>query len=87
MKITTPSGFKCIVYEENLDDPDVFLRLTELDKGHMQVFPEITEDLLGKGAYQRLADHVRDEKGKSSFSRMVQEFYLVLKTAGELKKK
>ena len=87
MKITTPNGFKCIVYEEALDDPDVFLMLVEAEKGKMQHFPELIEKLLGRGAYKKLADFVRDEKGRSSITRMVQEFYSVLKTAGELKKK
>ena len=75
---TTSTGFAYGVEEDVLDDYELLELMCEADKGKGGAWLEVTEKLLGKKQKEDLKEHVRNEKGKVSAKRMVEEVLEIL---------
>ena len=75
---TTSTGFAYEVEEDVLDDYELLELMCEADKGKGGAWLEVTEKLLGKKQKEDLKEHVRNEKGKVSAKRMIEEVLEIL---------
>lgn len=72
-KISTKSGFKCVIDTEVLDDWEVFEYFREIDRGKTSAIVDVAPRFLGEKQYEALKEHVRDENGKIRISTMISE--------------
>lgn len=80
---TTSTGFNYKMEADALDDYELLELLCEADKGNAGAILEAMERLLGKEQKEALKKHVRNEKGKVSAKRMMEEMQEILKSQGE----
>ena len=80
---TTSTGFAYKVEVDALDDYELLELLCESDKGDARAMLEAMERLLGKEQKEALKKHVRNEEGKVSAKRMMEEMLEILKSHGE----
>lgn len=87
MKVTTENGFTCEIIEDNLQDPVIFKKLINLQKGRMEEIVDVIEGLFGPTGWDDLIKFTEKKNGKAKVPDMMEEFYAALKKAGENKKK
>lgn len=78
LKGKTNSGFKFEIDEEELDDYELLEMLCEIDKGNTSLITDTAEKMLGKKQLKKLKEHVRDEKGRVSARKMMEEIEQIL---------
>ena len=84
-EITTSTGFKIKVDEDNFDN----MEFVELLAGagneteELMIAPKAIEMTLGKEGKEALYDHVRDEKGRPRATRAIEEFKEIISLVGD----
>ena len=73
IKGTTKSGFNYTIQEGALDDYELLEELREIDKGNTSLIVDVIEKIIGSEQKEQLKKHVRDETGRVSIKRMVDE--------------
>lgn len=73
----TPSGFEFEINKDALDNWEFLEKLSDLEDGDDAQIVGIARILLGKEGVERLKEHVRDEKGKVTFTAMTEELTAV----------
>lgn len=73
MQGKTESGFEYEVDKEVFDDYEFLLVLAEVDDGKKGKIAEVVRRLLGEEQEKKLMEHVRNDKGRVSFSKMMKE--------------
>ena len=81
----TESGFEFELKKEALDDYELVEVLHKIDKGEFGLVPEMVERLLGEEQKEKLKEHVRDENGKVSASRLLDEVMQIFRANKETK--
>lgn len=79
----TDSGFEFTLEEEVLDNYELLETLAEIDKGNYGKLTEMTTLLLGEEQKDSLKEHVRNDKGKISIKKMMDEISEIFKSAKE----
>ena len=79
----TASGFEFTLEEEVLDNYELLESLAEIDKGNYGKLTEMTTLLLGEEQKDSLKEHVRNDKGKISIKKMMDEISEIFKSAKE----
>ena len=72
---TTESGFEYKLNEENMDDYELLENLCAIDEGDASKITVSAKQLLGA---EHLKDHVRNEKGRVSAAKMIEEITQIL---------
>ena len=72
-KGTTSSGFAFELNEDVLDDYELLESLRKLDKGDGEYAVDVVEQLLGEEQKERLKKHLRNENGKVSAKKLMEE--------------
>lgn len=80
IKGTTKSGFEFELEENAVDDYEFLEKVCEIDKGNVSLITGAVSDLLGEEQKERLKEYIRDEKGKVSIKRMIEEFTEILQS-------
>lgn len=82
---TTESGFKFELDEEALDDYELLENLCALDNGDASKITTVAKQILGKEQTDALKDHLRNEKGRVSAKKMIEEITQIFQsqTAGK----
>ena len=70
---TTSSGFSFELEEDVFDDYELLEVLREIDEGNEERIVTMVDILLGDAQKKHLKEHVRDERGKVSVIRMMEE--------------
>lgn len=83
MKTTT--GFEFEIEDDVLDDWELIKKLREIDKGNVQYMVDVMPMLLGKEQSKRLEEHVRDENGKISAAKIVNELEEIMILSNKVK--
>ena len=78
IKGTTKSGFNYTIQEGALDDYELLEELREIDKGNTSLIVDVIEKIIGSEQKEQLKKHVRDETGRVSIKRMVDEIGEIL---------
>lgn len=73
MRGKTESGFEFELNEEALDDYELLEVLHKIDKGDFGLVPEMVDRLLGEEQKEKLKTHLRNEEGKVSANRLLDE--------------
>lgn len=81
-KITTESGFTIEVDEKNFDDMELLEKLAQLDE-NILVLPEVLTMTLGEKGKKALYDHFRDDKGRATASKVMDEFREIMNLVGD----
>lgn len=79
IKGTTKSGFNYTIQEGALDDYELLEELREIDKGNTSLIVDVIEKIIGSEQKEQLKKHVRDETGRVSIKRMVDEIGEILR--------
>lgn len=79
----TASGFEFTLEEEVLDNYELLETLAEIDQGNYGKLTEMTTLLLGEEQKDSLKEHVRNDKGKISIKKMMDEVSEIFKSAKE----
>lgn len=85
IKGTTKSGFKYMLYDDKLDDYELLETLCEIDRGDVTLVPKMANQLLGEKQMSRLKDHVRNERGSVSATKMMDEISQIFNGVKALK--
>ena len=78
MQVKTTSGFEATIDEGILDDYELLEMLCEVDNGNTGKLIEASVKVFGKEQYAALKEHNRDENGKISTKKMIEEITEVL---------
>ena len=83
--ITTSTGFKIEVDEDNFDNMEFveLLAQAEDETKELMIAPKAIEMTLGKEGKASLYDHVRDEKGRPRASKAIEEFREIISLVGD----
>ena len=74
----TSSGFEFSLDEDALDDYELLEMLCKVDKGEENMLIDAVKRLVGDEQEHRLREHVRNEKGRVSASKMTAEIGEIL---------
>ena len=85
IKGTTKSGFKYTLYDDKLDDYELFEMMCEIDLGNTTIIPRMANRLLGEKQMNRLKEHLRTEHGNVSTTLVSNEITEILNGAKALK--
>lgn len=77
----TSSGFEFSLDEDALDDYELLEMLCKIDKGEDGILIDTVKRLVGDEQEHRLREHVRNEKGRVSATRMTEEIGEILAAA------
>lgn len=69
----TESGFEFEINEEILDDYDFLELMCKIDEGDTKLTIKMVDMLLGDEQKEKLKEHVRNESGKVSARRLLDE--------------
>lgn len=86
MKITTKSGFQCVIDEGVRDDAELFEALIAMENGEHSAYTEASLRLLGKTYKAKLYEHCRGENGRVSLVRVMEEIREIIHEVDALKK-
>lgn len=81
----TESGFEFELDEDCLDDYELLEDLCDIDNGDASKITIAANRLLGKEQMEALKNHVRNEKGKVSAAKMVDEITQIFKGQSKIK--
>ena len=81
----TESGFEFELDEESLDDYELLENLCDLDNGDISKITVAANQLLGKEQMNALKEHVRNEKGRVSAAKMIEEIAQIFNSRSEVK--
>lgn len=76
----TSTGFKYSIEDGAIDDYELLEILCKIDKGDYGLVTEMVDKLLGEKEKERLKDHVRNESGRVSTTRMMSEVMEIFKS-------
>lgn len=82
---TTESGFEFCLSEESLDDYELLEDLCDIDNGDVSKITMAANRLLGKEQMKALKEHVRNEEGRISATKMVDEITQIFQNQSEPK--
>lgn len=82
IKVTTKSGFKCNLFKAALDDMELLEMLSALDKGQVQVIPDILLSMLGAEQKKALYDFCRVD-GRVSTTRVGEMIMEIFSSQGD----
>lgn len=74
----TETGFEFELEEDVIDDYELIEELCALDEGQYQHLPKALVRILGAEQTARLKEHVRNESGKVSADRLMNEIGSIL---------
>lgn len=83
MKSVTKSGFEFEIDDECLDDYELLEDLCEIDNGNNAKIVEVVSKILGKEQKDRLKDHLRDENGRVTATKMGEAIDEILRATKE----
>lgn len=72
-KITTSSGFSCVVAPEALNDMEIIDCLVEAQEGDLTAWTKVIKKMFSPEEKKRLYDHIRDESGRVPPEKLMQE--------------
>lgn len=78
---STQSGFEFEIDPEQLDDMEYVEKLAEIEE-NVLVLPKVIVMTLGEEGKKRLYDHLREDNGRVSVSKVSEEFTEILTIAG-----
>ena len=78
MQVKTTSGFEATIDEGILDDYELLEMLCEVDNGNTGKLIEASVKVFGNEQYAALKEHNRDEDGKISTKKMIEEITEIL---------
>ena len=78
MQVKTTSGFEATIDEGILDDYELLEMLCEVDNGNTGKLIEASVKVFVKEQYAALKEHNRDENGKISTKKMIEEITEIL---------
>lgn len=70
---TTESGFEFSLDPEALDDYELLEYLCDIDNGDVSKITVAANALLGDAQMKKLKEHLRNEKGRVSAKKMIEE--------------
>lgn len=70
---TTESGFEFSLDSEALDDYELLEYLCDIDNGDVSKITVAANALLGNAQMKKLKEHLRNEKGRVSAKKMIEE--------------
>ena len=76
---STSKSFNYTIQEGALDDYELLEELREIDKGNTSLIVDVIEKIIGSEQKEQLKKHVRDETGRVSIKRMVDEIGEILR--------
>ena len=79
IKVSWKSWFIFTIQEGALDDYELLEELREIDKGNTSLIVDVIEKIIGSEQKEQLKKHVRDETGRVSIKRMVDEIGEILR--------
>ena len=74
----TESGFNFEIEEEAIDDYELFENLCAIDNGDISKIPIVADGYLGKEQLKRLKEHCRNENGRISTTKMIDEITQIM---------
>lgn len=80
VKGTTKSGFSYEIDEEILDDYEFLEILLKIDEGEVAFSIKMVDMLLGEKQKNRLKEHVRNEDGRVSASKLIVEAFEIFES-------
>lgn len=81
----TSTGFEFTLEEDVLDDYELLEILTAVDKGEYGRITEMVERLLGENQKEQLKAHVRNNSGKVSAAKLLDEVKEIFDASNEIK--
>ena len=75
----TDSGFAYSLDEDVMDDYELLEMFCEIDAGNNSFITKAAKQLLGEEQLDALKEHLRNEKGKVSATKMVEEISQILR--------
>lgn len=81
----TSTGFEFELQDDVLDDYELLETLTAVDRGEYGRITEMVEQLLGKEQKEKLKEHIRNEHGRVSAAKMMDEVKEIFDGSKELK--
>ena len=88
-EIETPSGFKCTINEDVLDDMELLDLMIEIDSdtdNQLIYYNKIMNKLLSKDTKKALYDHIRTEDGRVPSKSLVNELLAIFNCLKNKKK-
>ena len=74
----TESGFNFEIEEEAIDDYELFENLCAIDNGDISKSTIVADGDLGKEQLKRLKEHCRNENGRISTTKMIDEITQIM---------
>lgn len=74
----TESGFNFEIEEEAIDDYELFENLCAIDNGDISKITIVADGYLGKEQLKRLKEHCRNENGRISTTKMIDEITQIM---------
>lgn len=81
----TLTGFEFELQDDVLDDYELLETLAAVDRGEYGRITEMVEQLLGKEQKEKLKEHIRNEHGKVSATKLMDEVKEIFGGSKELK--
>lgn len=81
----TSTGFEFKIEDDALDDYELLEVLSEVDKGDYGKITDMIKMLLGTEQKEKLKEHVRDENGKVSAAKLMDEVKDIFEASNEIK--
>ena len=82
-KVTTKSGFKCLINKEQLNDMELVDKIAEADAGNPLAVSAVIEKILGKEQKSKLYNHLRNEDGRVPIEKVGDEITEIITALGE----
>lgn len=74
----TESGFRYELYEETLDDYELLEMLCDIDNGNESLITKAARQMLGDKQMNALKEHLRNDKGRVSATKMIGEITQII---------
>lgn len=81
----TSTGFEFKIEDDVLDDYELLEVISEVDRGDYGKVTEMVEMLLGTEQKEKLKEHVRNENGKVSAAKIMDEVKDIFEASNEIK--
>lgn len=79
----TESGFEYEIDEGILDDYELLEMLCQIDEGEIAPIFKMVNRLLGKEQKEKLMEHIRDQSGRVSVTKMINEIMGIINAIKE----
>lgn len=81
----TSTGFEFKIEDDALDDYELLEVISKVDRGDYGRITEMVEILLGTEQKEKLKEHVRNENGKVSTTKLMDEVKDIFEASNEIK--